>query len=174
MTEIRLQEIEEESARLLAARPLGELPVNVRAIAKSLGIALEFANFDDEVSGVLVRTADATMIGVNWSHHPNRQRFTIAHEIGHYLLHPGGTFVDKSTTARFRDRQAGSGSEVEEREANRFAATLLMPAEAIEKASAAFPFAIDDEDQLRDFSDRFGVSSQAMLIRLKELGFVEF
>jgi Zn-dependent peptidase ImmA (M78 family) len=169
----RRSQIQAKADELLATRPVEELPVNVRAIAKGLGIAVELADFGEEVSGVLVRTDGASMIGVNWLHHPNRQRFTIAHEIGHYCLHEGGTFIDKGVTARFRDQASGSGTSLEEHEANLFAATLLMPAEMVQKAAELRPFALDDEDALKRFADQFGVSAQAMLIRLQEIGLLE-
>jgi Zn-dependent peptidase ImmA (M78 family) len=148
--------------------------VNVRALARELGINVQLADFGDEVSGVLIRKDATAMIGVNWLHHPNRQRFTIAHEIAHHQLHEGGTFVDKGTTARFRNQTSGSGTDVEEREANLFAAMLLMPEEAIKKTAKDYPFDVDDEDQFRAFADRFGVSSQAMLLRLREVGVIDF
>lgn len=170
----RRRQIEAKAQALLSKRPANELPVDVKAIADSLEIVVELANFGDEVSGVLVRIGDASMIGVNWLHHPNRQRFTIAHELGHHQLHDGGTFVDKGTTARFRGQASGSGTPVEEHEANLFAAMLLMPEEAVKRVIREQPFPIDDEDALRSFADHFGVSSQAMLIRLRELRLVEF
>lgn len=169
----RRRQIEAKADELLASRPAAELPVNVRAIARRLGISVELADFGDEVSGVLVRADGSSMIGVNWLHHPNRQRFTIAHEIGHFCLHEGGTFIDKGVTARFRDQASGSGTSLEEHEANLFAATLLMPAQAVRNAAKARPFAVDDEDELRGFADQFGVSAQAMLIRLQEIGLLE-
>lgn len=175
MTDLRRRKgIEAQTEALLAKRPSGELPVNVRALAKGLGINVQLADFGDEVSGVLIRKDDTAMIGVNWLHHPNRQRFTIAHEIGHHQLHEGGTFVDKNTSLRFRTQVSGSGTDTEEQEANLFAAMLLMPEDMVRKTAKEHPFEVDDEDQLRSFADRFGVSSQAMLIRLREIGLVDF
>jgi Zn-dependent peptidase ImmA (M78 family) len=170
----RSKQIAAEVENLLAKLPERRLPVNVKELAGLLGILVEPADFGGEVSGVLVRTDTAAMIGVNWTHHPNRQRFTIAHEIGPHQLHKGGTFADKGTTARFRGHSSGSGTAQEEQEANLFAAMLLMPEDEVRKAAKEQPFAIEDEDELRAFADKFGVSAQAMLIRLRETGLVEF
>ena len=68
------------------------------------------------------------MIGVNEDHHSNRQRFSIAHEIAHFVLHHGDTYIDKGYRVHFRDLESGSGTKREEMEANAFAAALLMPA----------------------------------------------
>lgn len=171
---LRMRQIEAKTRALLAKLPPGQLPVDVKAIAAQLHITVELADFGDEVSGVLVRNDGNAVIGVNWLHHPNRQRFTIAHEIGHHQLHEGGTFIDKGTTARFRNQVSGSGTDVEEQEANLFAAMLLMPEREIIKAAKECPFDVADEDRLRAFADGFGVSLQAMLIRLRELGVIEF
>ena len=105
-------------------------PIDVEAIAASLGVRVERADLGDDVSGVLVRRGGQAVIGVNWTHHPSRQRFTIAHELGHFLLHAAGTYIDKGTHARFRNEQSGSGTDREEVEANAFAAALLIPAQS--------------------------------------------
>lgn len=169
----RIRQIESKTEVLLSKLPHNEVPVDVNALAALLNITVEPADFGDEVSGVLVRNDESAMIGVNWLHHPNRQRFTIAHEIGHHQLHDGGTFVDKGTTARFRNQASGSGTDIEEQEANLFAAMLLMPEAVVRTAAQVYPFDIDDEDQLKAFADRFGVSSQAMLIRLRAIELID-
>ncbi len=61
-----------------------------------------------------------------------RQRFTIAHELGHFFLHRASStvFVDAAPIF-FRDESSSNGSQREEIEANAFAAELLMPEDAI-------------------------------------------
>lgn len=167
--------IERVAKRLLSRTEQHEPPVNVEEIARVLGARIEYAELDDDCSGVLVRKDDnAAVIGVNWSHHPNRQRFTIAHEIGHYCLHEGGTYVDKGTYARYRDEESGSGTIREEREANRFAAALLMPSEWVRTAFYAQPFDPADDDALTQLAETFKVSPQAMMIRLSGLRLLSF
>src|SRR3954453_17187390 len=62
-------------------------PVPVDRIAKSLGAVVRFSPLDEELSGMIHIKDDVPIIGVNSLHHPHRQRFTIAHEIGHRALH---------------------------------------------------------------------------------------
>ncbi|PYU65849.1 MAG: hypothetical protein DMG49_23375 [Acidobacteria bacterium] len=64
-------------------------PVPVERIAEDHGLDVRLAPFDGDLSGALIRNEDEAYIGVNSSHHPHRQRFTIAHELAHYFLHSG-------------------------------------------------------------------------------------
>lgn len=174
MPPLSRQVIERKALNLL--RESGELraPVNVERVAKHLGIRVEYANLDEDCSGVLVKSDDGSaVIGVNWDHHSNRQRFTIAHEIGHYALaHEGGTFVDKGTYARFRDQDAYSGKLMDERQANRFAAALLMPARLVREAFEDRLLDPGDDEGLQELARSFEVSPQAMMFRLQNLGLV--
>ena len=80
------------------------------------------------------------IIGVNSLHHPNRQRYTIAHELGHLELHrqliTSEVHVDKGFPVLMRDPKSATGTELHEIEANQFAAELLMPRTLIEQALA--------------------------------------
>lgn len=163
--------IEREAAQLLKRAGVGGPPVDVEKVAAQLSIRVEQADLDEDCSGILIRSdEDGAVIGVNWDHHPNRQRFTIAHEIGHFLLHKGGTFIDKGTYARFRDQQSGSGTVSEEKQANQFAAALLMPAEWVKEAFKAHPFDPADGSALQDLADAFQVSTQAVMFRISNMG----
>ena len=108
------------------------------------------------------------MIGVNRSDHPNRRRFTVAHELGHYVLHDRDAYVDKGYCVNFRDLDSGSGTKSEEIEANRFAAALLMPQAMVRRAfdNLAFELAGPNDDELSALARQFGVSTQAMAYRL--------
>src|SRR4051794_26361057 len=77
-----------ESAEAVLTRVgIKSLPAPVEKIAKSLGAQVRFAAFDNELSGMIHIKDGLPIIGVNALHHPNRQRFTIAHELGHLELH---------------------------------------------------------------------------------------
>ena len=93
-----------------------------------------------------------------------RRRFTIAHEVGHHLLHSDGVKV----LCRPADvDQADDAERAKERQANRFAAELLMPEPLVrERAGRDGP----DADAL---ARTFDVSSIAMAYRLVNLGFLE-
>ena len=92
---------------------------------------MRFSPFDDELSGMVYIKEGTPIIGVNSLHHPNRQRFTIAHELGHLELHrpmiTSSVHVDKNFPALMRDPRTATGTERIEIDANRFAAELLMP-----------------------------------------------
>ncbi len=124
-----------------------------------------------DLSGALVRGDGEAYIGVNSLHHPNRQRFSIAHELGHYMLHKGmKVHVDKDFHVNWRDDDSSKAINRDEIEANRFAAELLMPTR----------FLVRDIEELKSVNQeiahtlakRYKVSSQAMRIRLGNFGFI--
>lgn len=122
-------------------------PVPVDRIAKALGAKLRYSPFDGELAGMLIRDDDKTVIGVNSLHHPNRQRFTIAHECGHLMLHKGkDVHIDRSFRVNRRDQVSSQAIDPEEIEANRFAAELLMPHEIIMSDLVAYDIDIEDEE----------------------------
>ncbi|WP_439628646.1 ImmA/IrrE family metallo-endopeptidase [Shinella sp.] len=133
------------------------IPLDVRSLAEVLGLTIEAFPMDENTSGYLENIQGTWTLGVNSLHHRNRQRFTIAHEIGHYFLHR-----DHSS---FRDgllfRKAVDYSP-HEREANVFASLLLMP-------RLEFQRALMNAD-LAQVADMFGVSKQAAQYRLEHLG----
>jgi len=160
-------EIEKRARHLLKQAGIESPPVPIERVADALRIKIERSDLGSDCSGVLVREGERAVIGVNWDHHPNRQRFTIAHEIGHYQLHLGTTYVDSGYRVNFRDLEAGSGTKREEIQANAFAAALLMPAQWVreEFKKRAFEMASEAED-LEEMARCFEVSTQAMAIRL--------
>ncbi len=161
--------IERLAAELLRLAVIRRAPVDVEHIANHLGVRVERADLGDECSGVLVKKGRTAVIGVHWLHPPSRQRFTIAHELGHFRLHKEGTYVDRGMSAFYRDSTSGSGTVKQEREANHFAAALLMPAGWVEKACRRHHVDLVDDGALRELADEFGVSSQAMSFRLANL-----
>lgn len=151
------------------------IPVPVELIAHRLNLEVEAAPLGDDVSGVLVVGKNAGTIGYNSAQSPVRQRFTIAHEIGHYVLHAAESkdklFIDKQYTASYRrDSASSTGGEIEEIQANSFAAALLMPEELIRQELKTMHFDMGNEDALFQLASKFEVSSQAMSIRLGSLG----
>ncbi|MGO9603122.1 MAG: ImmA/IrrE family metallo-endopeptidase [Candidatus Binataceae bacterium] len=167
-------EIERRTFELLRKFGLTRPPVDVLLIAKEKGIRVEMTDFGADCSGVLVRKDGRAVIGVNWTDPPVRQRFTIAHELAHYDLHGGDTYVDRGQyIVQFRDSSSGSGSKIEEREANQFSAALLMPSSWIREAFLAQPFDLTDDEGLRTLATKFEVSTQAMSYRLGNLRLLE-
>ena len=116
--------------KILKEIQINNPPVDINNILQHLGINLLPYAFPEKVSAILLKENNMFVVGVNDKHHPNRQRFSIAHEIGHFLIHKDRPFVDSFTAGEtfYRD---GIGDEKLEKEANFFAANLLMPAEKI-------------------------------------------
>jgi Zn-dependent peptidase ImmA (M78 family) len=152
-------------------------PVDVEVVAKHLRLKLVHMDLGDDVSGLLVSKGDSTVIAVQETDHSNRQRFTIAHEIGHYCLRhqfePGEhVHVDRGHLITPRNSRSSTGVDPKEIEANQFAACLLMPSKLLSRAIKGFK-----ADSLRDYhvaqlADEFEVSEQAMTIRLSTLGYL--
>jgi Zn-dependent peptidase ImmA (M78 family) len=152
-----------------------QIPTPVEQIAKSLGIAISFEPYEDpNISGALYRFGDGTaIIGVNSTQSVTRQRFTIAHEIGHYCLHEGReVFVDHTVRLNMRDGRSSLAVDREEIQANAFAAELLMPSQAVREQfvrlmGRARPSTV--EQVVERLADDFNVSAQAMEYRLQRL-----
>lgn len=153
------------------AGQIGVLPVDLERVAESLGVIVKEFDLGKEVSGVLTQKGDRFIIGVNSTHSSQRKRFTIAHEIGHYVLHSAheAVFVDRSFSVKYRDARSSTGEIRLEREANAFAASLLMPARLVKLRVKDQSFDIGDDSSLNQLASDFGVSSQAMMFRLINL-----
>lgn len=148
-------------------------PIPIERIAKALGAQLRFSPLDDELSGMIYVKEGIPIIGVNALHHPNRQRFTIAHECGHFVFHkPHITkevHVDKTFQMLMRNSVSAAGVDEIEIEANLFAAELLMPESLLAEALGNEAFDIDDEDAVTSLAKKFKVSPSAMRFRLGNL-----
>lgn len=142
----------------------------VEKIAKAEGLFITKKRLDDDVAGFLLRSGGAKFIGVNQSQAPTRQRFTIAHELGHALLHDGEELhIDKDFRINFRDAVSSLATNVEEIESNTFAAWLLMPSQFLLKQITIEHLDIDDDVEVVKLAKRYQVSTQAMTHRLANL-----
>jgi Zn-dependent peptidase ImmA (M78 family) len=146
------------------------VPVDVEAIARGIGVDVRLERLEDEVSGMLLVRDGNPVIGVNARHHPHRQRFTLAHEIGHYALHRHEVqfFLDAAPVF-YRKEGAEPQTRSYELAANAFAAALLMPETSVCLAMEDDPIDVLDDRAVKRMADRFAVSSQALMIRLTEL-----
>jgi Zn-dependent peptidase ImmA (M78 family) len=144
-----------------------EPPADVNKVAERLGIHLYKEEFVQEIDGLYLRMPDAPpIIAINCSYlkPPGRQRFTAAHEIGHHLL--GERFATKSRL--FFIDSIKTRKSLLERACDRFAAFLLMPEEIVRQWFEEL--SSNAENRIAIMSERFGVSSGAMRVRLRELG----
>lgn len=138
------------------------LPVDPVQIAKDLGIDVFDAPLPDDVSGALIKDeGQDPMVLLNKDDSRNRQRFSCAHEIGHFVQRSD----DEYSYIDYRDIFSSAGSDPEERYANAFAACLLMP----EAETKAFHRAKMSEVEM---ALRFDVSRDAMHFRLVNLNLV--
>jgi Zn-dependent peptidase ImmA (M78 family) len=134
----RAAKIRAEAERLLARYKVVEPPVDVERIAFGEGLRIVRKQLGESDGFV-----EDDLLTVNAAHARTRQRFTIAHELGHLALHPDGT------------------DENSEREADQFASALLIPREMLRRAVTETP----DLDVLRR---RFNVSREALWIAVKD------
>lgn len=155
----------------------GEVPVT--DIIETFGIEIRLEEVDEDLSGFLFRdlTKSKAVIGVNATHPDTRVRFTLAHELGHFLLHEGETvhFDGRrpGMTVSLRGVEASKGTDDNEKEANLFAAELLMPARFLEKDLRGEHMDLMDEDALKDLATKYKVSVQALTFRLNNLGYIQ-
>lgn len=159
--------------RLLRKYDIDKPPVPVDEIAIAEGLRVVYHDLEDDVSGLLVRQDKSAVIGVNVKHHENRQRFTIAHELGHYLLHRDepAVFVD-DVLVHFRSDSPTGGFDPREAEANHFAASLLLPRGFLREDLHGTAIDVSDDTAVRALARRYQVSAQALTIRLVKLKLV--
>ncbi|MBV6795687.1 ImmA/IrrE family metallo-endopeptidase [Xanthomonas euvesicatoria] len=155
------EQLEKNLHQRLADAGLLTVPVNILAIAEFLGLEVIEEPMADDLSGYLEVRSGTWVVGVNSLHHRNRKRFTIAHEIAHYVLHSAlqKSFHDQTFTRR------NDTPNPMEREADRFAAQLLMPEDEVRKLIAS------GVTTLSGLATNFGVSALAMKYRVQNLGY---
>jgi Zn-dependent peptidase ImmA (M78 family) len=149
--------------------------LDLDSVCKHFGVSLFEAEFPDEnVSGALTKNNGDWSIVVNAKHPPSRRRFTIAHEVGHFLAIKYDSEIAKS----FLESNDGiikdyfvvnRSEEVDpeqyqvERQANMIAASILMPEDMVKNL-------YDQKVDIAEMAEKFGVSESAMSYRLKSLG----
>lgn len=141
------------------------LPVPIEDIICDMGVELDLIPLSDDISGWIEKKADGRYhIAVNRNHARTRQRFTMAHELAHFVYHRSLIGDGVGDTRAYR----ASGSTKpnakvrprHERQANSVAANILMPREAIERLQAA------GKTDPAELAKLFDVSESAMRIRL--------
>ncbi|MBY2950524.1 ImmA/IrrE family metallo-endopeptidase [Rhizobium leguminosarum] len=150
--------------RELLEKHLSEVPVKLGAIARDLGIDVKLSSLPLNISGQIAKTQAGYEIKINRHESRQRQRFTLAHELAHFLIHRdiidrlGGTLTDN---VLYRS----GASENIEYEANRLASQIVMPEGALRDAYSRFGGTIS-ESMVEVLAEQFGVSKAAMEIRM--------
>lgn len=159
-----IEKIEEQAEKLLEKLEIKDVPTQIEDIARALDIRISRAPSTD-FSGLLIRKDGHALIGVNSNEAPVRQRFTIAHELGHYALHPQkDAFVD------FRkERNPREARPPRERHADMFAAALLMPRKHLIKDFRRLAKDGFTEEVTETLAKQYAVSEEAMRYRLINL-----
>ncbi|WP_081974432.1 ImmA/IrrE family metallo-endopeptidase [Sphingomonas taxi] len=139
-----------------------DVPVKVGALADALGLKVVVATLPMNISGLIQPEADGQfVIKVNRFESKERQRFTIAHEIAHYLIHREKIDAGVVDSVLYRSKLSSRT----EAEANRLAADIVMPRRAIAEAVRS-KGEIQSDRVVQELASAFGVSKQAMAIRV--------
>ena len=150
------EEVCRQRAReVLQDQSITQPPVEVESIVRAHSLAVDYVSRGKGFNGRLLR--ERMVIEVEGSIHPHRQRFTIAHEIGHYIL------GHSPVICVFDDRSADDPRQVNEYQANAFASELLMPEGWVKEYWR----------ELQDFqamAKMFYVSPEAMFRRVDSAG----
>lgn len=174
-------EIETLVHDLLAANGIVGPQIPVEALARSKSLLIVEHVMQSDVSGALVNLGKNLYgIAVNSAHVPVRKRFTVAHELGHFLLEhiPEADHLDWGFTVIRRDGRSSDANDLQEIEANFFAASLLMPKHMVRadvESKRGFHGEVEiDEAEIMRLAKRYGVSKMAMQYRLMNLGLLSF
>jgi Zn-dependent peptidase ImmA (M78 family) len=146
-------------------------PIDVVKIARHLGVKVYDEKLPEDISGIL-DVRNEPVILINKDHFPHRQRFSIAHELGHFHLHHlmGIIHVDKKSY--YRNSKSAAGLDDIEIAANKFAAELLIPEVMVKSELEKYDDFIDmDEDIIAEMARKFNVSATAMGFRIQNLGY---
>lgn len=167
------KEIIERAKEVCAKNHISEYPVNIVELCKSYGILVYQEYLPDDVSGFIVAQEELfdkyesnRVIVVNLSDCASRRRFTIAHELAHYLLHK------KDADILYAHRDAGQNGGIEQ-EANIFASNLLMPEDLVRSALSQQQGEAGRKllyfEKVAYIADQFAVSRPAAQVRLEQL-----
>ena len=173
MTEIQ---IEEKVNAVFEETGLISIPVEVVSMANLYGFEVYELEMDSNTSGIIIidtkpiKNFDSEkVIVVNSDHSKARKRFTIAHELGHYILR------GKPTTC-YAHRDSSENYDSDEKDANSFASALLMPKEDIIRYANSEQEDLNGEMieflLIAKVAKRYNVSQSAAEVRLKKLGII--
>lgn len=176
-TVMHYETIDDLACKVLRDHKITEAPIDPKRVAELIGLSVvEVPHENDDLCGLLLKGDKKAIIGVNALHHNNRKRFTIAHEIGHFLLHKNeNTFLDHHENFDMvKFRKNSSPKTQEEREANCFAAALLMPAKLLKKNFVSLQEVMSDTQEIIQWlAKKYAVSADSMKWRLVNLQLIE-
>jgi IrrE N-terminal-like domain len=152
--------MDDQSPMAIIAQHQANWPVRVSEIARELGIKVKRIPLGSSIAGQFIRDSrrggpSGFVAFINSDDSVTRQKFTLAHEIAHFVLHR-----DLIEDRVIDDTMYRSGlSSHLEAQANQLAADIIMPVRLVRKA-------LRDTDDPKELAKMFQVSKQAMKIRL--------
>jgi Zn-dependent peptidase ImmA (M78 family) len=168
-SELTKGDIENKAKQLLIAYGLYNVPIDIFSLVKKIGIDIRTAEFsNDNIAGTILKKNKDLKIIVNKNDFIERQRFTIAHELGHYFLH----FENKPNSV-YVEMHRSEVKNTEETEANYFASALLMDEDLIKREfKKVIKMRFPEATTIAVMAKLFKVSLTAMTYRLGNLGLV--
>ncbi len=156
--------VELKANKILLEFNVREVPVDIENIADKLGIKISYAP-SEEYSGMLIRKEDdQALMGINSSEPKTRMRFTVAHEIAHFLFDKKNKVsIDYRTSTKLLDKPE------EEKRADLFAANVLMPKKLLTLDFEKISKESFSQKHLIDLAKKYQVSQDAMKYRLMSL-----
>ena len=143
---------------------LSEIPVKLGEIAKRLGIRVFLSTLPRGISCQVVREGNQFVIRINRHEAKDRQRFGLAHQLAHVLLHKKLVIEDGGWSENILFR---SGRPLDiEYEANRLAFDLVLPSARLSEATSEVSGPMTGEI-IKDLASRFRVSPTVMEIKLQ-------
>lgn len=136
-----------------------QVPVNLKDVALFFNVKVHYFHLPERIAGVKLPFRDGSyVIILNSRHSIRKRRYTLAHELGHIELGHFPSDVDIITNEHHKE------TDRQDREAEIFAAELLMPETHVRKSVN-----VENKHSLEELCKLYGVSKQAMQIRLDEL-----
>jgi Zn-dependent peptidase ImmA (M78 family) len=168
------RDAEDAAAQLLRRHGVLRVPIPIEQLATLEGAQIVRQHFDGDQSGFVYRDGQRKIIGINSATNRRRQRFTIAHELGHIILHQQDPLkVDFGVQVNHRNEISSLAIDPLEIEANAFAAAVLMPEGSVLRYAreASAEKGISSRERLiARLAQVFDVSIEAMGYRLINLG----
>ncbi|HMN69895.1 MAG TPA: ImmA/IrrE family metallo-endopeptidase [Bdellovibrionales bacterium] len=147
-------------------------------LVRALGIELQCVDeMENSISGFSVSAENKRVIGIRSTEFESKRgRFTLAHELGHLMLHQNSVINYSRAEVFFRHNNGIGKNDPREYEANFFAACLLMPEQLVtaEVDKLLFPEIGLSGCEVEGLAETFNVSSAAMTVRLSQLGYSLF
>jgi Zn-dependent peptidase ImmA (M78 family) len=157
-----LDDVKDKARNVLKDNFLSEPPINVYLLAKNYGLKIKeglFPNGYSNISGFITISNGIPILYVNSDDSQNRKNFTVAHELGHWILHKDRVESDPNLAILFRIPLGTLNKDPLEKEANAFAAELLVPKEMLDK--------LKDNKSAKDLAAIFEVSEEVIGYRLE-------